>query len=83
MSKLVPDKPDYGTEITHNTSVTHLRFTAAPVATTRAAAAPAATNNATNNNDCKNSRAQVPPLQKPRVMMFNDTSHLTRDMLSV
>jgi len=28
MRFFVPDKPEYGTEVTHNTSVTHLRFSA-------------------------------------------------------
>lgn len=61
MRIFLPDVPDYGTEVTHNTSVTHLRFTA---------------------DGREGDSAKAPP-QPPQVLLFNDTSHLSTDMLSV
>jgi len=62
MSKLVSENPAYGTEVTHNTSMTHLRFTVSANAA---------------------SAQQTRTPASPQVLLFNDTSHLTKKMLSV
>ena len=76
----VPDQPDYVSRVTHNTSMTHLRFsespTTEPVTTasvTTKTATPAVTTTRASNNT----------FQTPQVVLFNDTSHLNSDMLSI
>ncbi len=59
MRNLAPDQPGYGSEVTHNTSLTHLRFT---------------------KDQTSVNPADVP--RSPQVVLFNDTSHLTDDLLS-
>lgn len=62
MRNLVPEQPDYGTDVTHNTSVTQLRFTAAQ-----------------GSSPASNNAIQT----APEVVLFNDTSHLPGQMLSL
>ena len=76
MKIFVPDNPDYFNGVTHNTSMTHLRFaeSSSPNASASTTATPEVGNKAASLNN---------PFQTPQVMLFNDTSHLTPDMISI
>jgi 2,3-bisphosphoglycerate-dependent phosphoglycerate mutase len=67
MRNLVPEQPDYGTEVTHNTSVTQLRFTAG------AGDLPAS----------NKAMQVTPQRATAEIVQFNDTSHLPGKMLSL
>ena len=77
MRNLVPEQPDYGTDVTHNTSVTQLRFTAIQ------------SNSTTSDSTSRVATEQgvsgpgVIAQTAPEVVQFNDTSHLSDQMLSV